>query len=245
MFVLYKKSNSVKGAAVVETALTIPMVLYLIFFLIELLKIKDVQSALDAIAEECSIQFMFTKSTNVKSQISQAAPTQGATISNFDAIVEKYKPKYISAEDITYYFNFFDSPKDFYDNKKNIAVYWPLDEGNATPNVDMMIKGTSDQNSISEGNTQNFPSESINQNSLAENTNQGSLPEIMNKITNYKYPEKGLKGGATLNHRAFVFTVVVKYRFSSAFVGKLFMGGSNTNSEDVFLIWSRGVGFCR
>lgn len=227
MFVLYKKSNSVKGAAVVETALTIPIVLYLIFFLIELLKIKDVQSALDAIAEECSIQFMFTKSTNVKSQISQAAPTQGATISNFDAIVEKYKPKYISAEDITYYFNFFDSPKDFYDNKKNIAVYWPLDEGNATPNVDMMIKGTSDQNSISEGNTQNSPS------------------EIMNKITNYKYPEKGLKGGATLNHRAFVFTVVVKYRFSSAFVGKLFMGGSNTNSEDVFLIWSRGVGFCR
>lgn len=245
MFILYKKNNSVKGAAVIETALTIPIVLYLIFFLIELIKIKDVQSALDAIAEECSIQFMFTKSTNVTSGISQSSSTQSANISNFDAIVKKYKPKYIPDEDITYYFNFFDSPKDFYDNKKNIAVYWPSAEGNATPDDKMMIKGTADQDSLSGSSAQNSSSAGADQNSLAENTNQNLLPEIMDKISNYKYPEKGLKEGVTLNHRAFVFTVVVKYRFSSAFVGKLFMGGSNTESKDVFLIWSRGVGFCR
>lgn len=209
-----------KGAAVIEAALTIPIVLYLIFFLVELLRIKDIQSALDAIAEECSIQFMFTKSTNAgdaSESSSGSATTGGITPSNFDTIIAKYKPKYISPEDITYYFTFFDTPKEMYENDKNIAVYWPESENSTSPKNDMVIEGTSENDFSS---------------------------EIMEQISNYKHPEKGLED-VTLNHRAFILTVVVRYRFTSAFVSKLFMGGSNTKSKDGFLIWSRGVGFCK
>lgn len=220
MLSIFKKFYPQKGAAVIETALTIPIVLYLIFFLIELLRIKDIQSALDAIAEECSVQFMFTKSTNAgdaSGSSSGSATTGGITPSNFDTIIAKYKPKYISPEDITYYFTFFDTPKEMYENDKNIAVYWPESENSTSPQDDMVIEGTSENNFSS---------------------------KIMEQISNYKHPEKGL-GDVTLNHRAFILTVVVRYRFTSAFVSKLFMGGSNTKSKDGFLIWSRGVGFCR
>lgn len=220
MLSVFKKFYSPKGAAIIEAALTIPIVLYLIFFLIELLRIKDIQSALDAIAEECSVQFMFTKSTNAgnaSESLSGSATTGGITPSNFDTIIAKYKPKYISQEDITYYFTFFDTPKEMYENNKNIAVYWPESENSTSPQDDMVIESTSENDFSS---------------------------EIMEQISNYKHPEKGLED-VTLNHRAFILTVVIRYRFTSAFVSQLFMGGSNTKSEDGFLIWSRGVGFCR
>lgn len=220
MLSIFKKFCSPKGAAIIEAALTIPIVIYLIFFLIELLRIKDIQSALDAIAEECSVQFMFTKSTNAgdaSESSSGSATTGGITPSNFDTIIAKYKPKYVSQEDITYYFTFFDTPKEMYENNKNIAVYWPESENSTSPQDDMVIESTSENDFSS---------------------------EIMEQISNYKHPEKGLED-VTLNHRAFILTVVIRYRFTSAFVSQLFMGGSNTKSEDGFLIWSRGVGFCR
>lgn len=237
MLSIFKKFYPQRGAAVIETALTIPIVIYLIFFLIELLRIKDIQSALDAIAEECSVQFMFTKSTNAgdaSESSSGSATTGGITPSNFDTIIAKYKPKYISPEDITYYFTFFDTPKEMYENDKNIAVYWPESENSTSPQNDMVIEGTSEK------------SDSSGEETSKNDTSTGNKGQkkIMEVISNYKHPEKGLED-VTLNHRAFILTVVVRYRFTSAFVSKLFMGGSNTKSKDGFLIWSRGVGFCR
>lgn len=41
---------------------------------------------------------------------------------------------------------------------------------------------------------------------------------------------------------AFVVTVVARHKFSSAFVEKLFSGGSNTNKAGYYILWSRGVG---
>ena len=40
----------------------------------------------------------------------------------------------------------------------------------------------------------------------------------------------------------FVLTVVYRHEFSSSLVKTLFAGGSNTNHEDIYMLWSRGSG---
>ena len=56
--------NSHFGTAVLEAALTLPIVLYMIFFIIESIQINAIQEAIDAAAVECSFDFMSTKCDN-------------------------------------------------------------------------------------------------------------------------------------------------------------------------------------
>lgn len=203
------------GSSVLEFALTFPVVIYLIFFIIEILRLKDVQTSVDSIAEECATQFMVSKSTTLPS-----SDTDGAM--NFDKIIDKYLPKYIPRKDLTYYFTIFESPKALYENTSNIAVYWPVSESTAVANSGEVIR-----------------------NSGVESPN-GTV-----ELKNYKRPELGFSQdkkdkNILLTRKAFVLTVVLRYTFSSAFVGKLFAGGSNVeNSPDTFLVWSRATGICR
>lgn len=119
-FFLYlrRKLKRVRGSAMVEFALTLPMVLALIFFLIEVLRMKDVRTAIDGMVGECSVQFMFSKSTD----------DGGFT---FDKIIEKYRPSYISKKDITYYFTIFDSAEDLYKDNATFSAYWPKSESSS------------------------------------------------------------------------------------------------------------------
>ena len=63
------------GTAILETALTLPVVLYIIFFSIELIRMQLAQVALDAITKECTFSLMAKGNYN-----------------DFDAIFEKYRP---------------------------------------------------------------------------------------------------------------------------------------------------------
>ena len=54
--------------------------------------------------------------------------------------------------------------------------------------------------------------------------------------------QKLLKGEKSASGYIFVLTVAVKFPFSSAFVAKLFNGGSNTTKPGVYILWARGSG---
>lgn len=52
------------GVAVLEAAFTLPLIMYMIFFIIESIQINAIQEATDAAAVECSLDFMATKCDN-------------------------------------------------------------------------------------------------------------------------------------------------------------------------------------
>lgn len=79
--------KKISGAAVLETALTLPLLLYLVFFIIEVLKIKDVQLSVDSMAMDLALEYSSSKSTI-----------------NFDTIIAKYKPAYVQKKDLSYFF---------------------------------------------------------------------------------------------------------------------------------------------
>ena len=205
-----KRGRSLKaqGGATVEMAFTLPIVLYLLFFVIEILRMKDAQTAVDSIAEECAIQFMSSKSTTTS--LSLPYPL------DFSAIIEKYRPRYMSKDNITYYFTIFESPQALYNNMTNIAVYWPASESAATAKEQL--------------------------NNSGETKVSGTLD--LKNYKNVEQQDNNVLSGGYLTKKAFVLTVVIKYKFSSGMVKMLFGGGSNT-SGDVFLVWSRATGICR
>jgi len=212
---LFSKNHN--GATVLEFTITLPIVVYLLFFLIEVWRLKTVQTAIDSIAQEFCISFMLTRSTTSTNGLNGV----GQSLLNFDGIIKKYKPNYIDEKDISYYFTVFKDANELYINKSNIPVYWPVSEASTSSNI-------------------------ILKSSINQQDNQNSNQILLN---NYKRPELGQVGEMAdtffLRNTSFVVTVVLKYTFSSAFVAKLFGGGTNTSSDNIFLIWSRGIGFCR
>lgn len=81
---LYKRSC---GGAALETAIALPVVCYLIFFIFEAIRVNTVQSAIDAITYEASFSFIASSNT-----------------SNFAAIISKHRPNSIPATNIKWYF---------------------------------------------------------------------------------------------------------------------------------------------
>lgn len=220
MLKIFRKSA---GTTVLETALTLPIILYLIFFCIEIIKIKDVQTALDSIATEAAIQFMSSLHTDIGRDVETPGNQDG-----IQGIIEKYRPKYIRSGDINYYFVFFNNDNSEksqgkgaqnqttvsgpYMPTENIAVYWPASDNAQTAQSAWKIVGSgSEKSGIS--------------------------------LSNYKMPENS--NGFLVSGKKFILTFVVKYNFSSSFVGKLFGGGTNTENRSGYLLWSRSVGICR
>ena len=81
-----------RGIMILETAITIPIVLYFIFFTIELMKIGEATTAIETIASEAT--FDFIAHGNKK---------------NFEKIIEKYRPAYVPKENIRYWFRFYEN----------------------------------------------------------------------------------------------------------------------------------------
>ena len=54
--------KKIRGSAVLEAALTIPVVFYVIFFAIELIRMNEIQIKLNAIAEEITMDFVINQS---------------------------------------------------------------------------------------------------------------------------------------------------------------------------------------
>lgn len=79
-----------KGAAVIEAAFSLPIILLLIFFILESILINQIQAALEAIAIECTFDFITSKNTE-----------------NFQTIIKKHFNKELSigrANNVHWYF---------------------------------------------------------------------------------------------------------------------------------------------
>jgi Flp pilus assembly protein TadG len=74
------------GLAALEVALTLPVLLMLIFFIIELIRINNTRTAMDSMALEAVLEFIATKSTT-----------------KFETIITKHKPAAIPRDNIKYY----------------------------------------------------------------------------------------------------------------------------------------------
>lgn len=102
--------DNYSGLTALEISLTLPVLLILIFFIIELIRINNTRTALDTIALEAVLEFIATKNTN-----------------KFEDIIEKHKPLAIPRNNIKYYFTIYSS----LDNMCATApygseeVFWP------------------------------------------------------------------------------------------------------------------------
>ena len=98
------------GLAALEVALTLPVLLMLIFFIIELIRINNTRTAMDSMALEAVLEFIATKSTT-----------------KFETIITKHKPAEIPRDNIKYYFTVYDSLESMCatDPYGSEEVFWP------------------------------------------------------------------------------------------------------------------------
>jgi hypothetical protein len=75
-----------RGSFIVETALTLPVFCYLLFFLLEMMKVNETKTAIDSITSEAVFNFVFSKNTD-----------------SLDAVIEKYRPSFIPVGNIRYW----------------------------------------------------------------------------------------------------------------------------------------------
>ena len=84
-------------------------------------------------------------------------------------------------------------------------------------------------------------------NAITDNFGLGSASIIHKKYGGGAISDIGttrtsqLQNGVTKGY-CFVLTVVARHKFSSAFVEKLFSGGTNTTRAGYYILWSRGSG---
>lgn len=149
-----------------------------------------------------------------------------ASTANFQNIIKKHVPGYIkysgSDPDIRY----------------NVTLYTNLETMCSTS----PYGGTEISWLTSDGaNTSEF---------IATTTTGTSPMTASNAEYSGVSPQDTFSGGKVLSGHAFVLTFVCRFQFSSAFIQKLFNGGSNTrvigskNKGTMFLLWGRGVGIC-
>ncbi len=213
MFKFFKKRS--KGVTVLETAITLPIFLYIVFFSIELVRIGLAQTAVDAITKECTFSLMAT-----------------GKVSNFDGIFAKYKPFGIPIGNFRYYIRLYSSIETMmgYSPYGGETIGWAGTDY-TTPSATQ--QPTAKAQSFSYGLTSSHAILSKYQTSYCNSSSYGEVGDSTRK----SYLDSTVPSGYT-----FVLTVAVKFPFSSPFVAKLFSGGKNTNRANVFILWARGSG---
>lgn len=99
-----------KGIAVLEATLTLPIIIIIIFFILEMMNVNNTRTAIDSIALEATLEFISSKNTE-----------------KFEEIIKKYKPVHVPRERIKYYFAVYESIDSMcsispYGNEE---IYWP------------------------------------------------------------------------------------------------------------------------
>ncbi|MDR1236299.1 MAG: hypothetical protein LBJ96_04810 [Holosporaceae bacterium] len=215
----FRRRSASKAVITLEAALTLPAICYLVFFLLEMVKINITQTAVETIAAECTFEFI-----------------ANGNATNFTTIISKYRPAFIPSDNLRYWIRLYvkngtteglaymcaTSP---YGGEE---IYWPDDNfGNRNDNADFM--------------------DTDKTNTILAATNYLGVTDYANKRTlfdNYLAGDPNTPGGT-----AFVLTFVVDFPFSSPFIRMLFSGGSNTKKNggggargSKYLLWGRGVG---
>jgi len=213
------------GVAILETVLTLPIILYTILFSIELIRMGLAQVAVDSITKECTFSLMAK-----------------GTYNDFDSIFLKHKPWGIPIGYFRYYIRIY---KDFHtDDNKGLMDVFPYggetiiwvgsDYANPTP-VDKAPVARNYQ--AGTGSNTSNPSDAALYSKYKTKICAGLGSEVA-----YIERPKLLNGTKNSSGYIFVLTVTVKFPFSSSFVAKLFNGGSNTDKDGVYILWARGSG---
>ncbi|MDR1551777.1 MAG: hypothetical protein LBS14_03815 [Holosporaceae bacterium] len=102
------------GNAVLETSITLPILCVLIFFILEMIKINDVQMSVDAIAMELAFDFMSSRAT-----------------ANFNTIIDKHRPPFIRSATIRWYITHYPNITKMNEVAPygGSEVYWPNGNG--------------------------------------------------------------------------------------------------------------------
>ncbi len=211
---LKKKST---GVAILETTMTLPIILYVIFFAIELVRIGLAQAAVDAITKEFTFHLMATGKVE-KTKV--------------DAIFNKYKPFGINIGNFRYYIRIYSDITTMMANSPygGETIGWAgKDYANPTTNK----SPTDSAIEFSYGLTTSHALLNKYQTSIVD----GTLGEYGSNRKTLLEQTTGVPSGYV-----FVLTVAVRFPFSSPFVAKLFAGGKNTNRDNVFILWARGSG---
>ncbi len=207
-----------KGVAVLETALTLPIIMWLLFSAIELIRIGLAQVSVDSIARECSLALM-----------------RGAGTEEFDDIIDKYKAISIPKGYYRYYVSLYPGIEDMMEEEPygGETIGWAgTDYNNVTKEASPTEQAIGNNYELKS----NHAIYNKYQTKLGSEISSRQIGEIATQQLN-PVDESDAASGNT-----FVLTVAVKFPFSSSFVAKLFNGGSNTNRANTFILWARGVG---
>ena len=197
-----------------------PVVLYIIFFSIELIRMQLAQVAVDAITKECTFSLMAK-----------------GNCSDFDAIINKYRPWGIPLGNFRFYVRLYQhmtSPDG--GTTKGImdvspyggeTIYWAdTDYANPNPNESPSSRASIQSYGMA-------PSRATFSKYQTKNPDSEEVGTTKRKqLWESKVPSGYI----------FVLTVAVKFPFSSPFVAKLFNGGKNTDKSGVYILWARGSG---
>jgi len=87
-----KLKKSIKGTFIIEAVVTIPIFFYMVFFVLELMKINLTQTSIETMGAEMTFDLIANKKT-----------------SNFNEIIGKYRPAFIPADNIRWYIKMYAS----------------------------------------------------------------------------------------------------------------------------------------
>jgi len=236
------KHNQLKkkslGVITLEVVFTLPIIVYLIFFCLELIKINMTQEALQSICEEATYL-----------TISHDYTSGSDLIKKVDNIIEKYRPSFIPKEAPEYnsqpypvirwcYEIYYD-----FNNMLSRAPYggstvtYPLYETNEGARLHATQSYTTNTAQFVPVNNMEAPANPENWQTCIEYMKKDGLP----------------------NNIIFILTVTCNYPFSSTMVKMLFNGGVNTKfctitgntspknatnakKGSMYLLWARGAG---
>ncbi|MDR1361719.1 MAG: pilus assembly protein [Holosporaceae bacterium] len=84
--------GSQRGSAALETCITLPIFLALVFFILEMIKVNNTRTAMESMAAEATFYFIRESNTLM-----------------FNEIIDKYKPGHVNSSDIKYYFAIYEN----------------------------------------------------------------------------------------------------------------------------------------
>ncbi|MBE6447256.1 MAG: hypothetical protein E7015_02090 [Alphaproteobacteria bacterium] len=195
-----------RGAVMIEFVLTIPIIINVILFGLELVKIYLEQTAVDVICQECTFSLI-----------------SNGNVSEFDSIFQKHLPQFCKVGRARYYCRVYTDLAKMMSTSPygGECIRYPTqgnDNSAPTANAVPVSFGCGDASGPHQGNDTTIPNNDVGQ----------SRTTLLQTKVPAGY--------------AFVLTVVYRHEFSSALVKVLFNGGTNTSSEDYYILWSRGSG---
>ena len=219
---LFKKRF--KGVAILEAAMTLPIILNILFFALEFIRVELAQIAVDSITKECTFSLM----------------ADGNAL-RFNEIFEKYRPWGIPKGHFRFYIRMYN---DFHTDANTGLMDAEPYGGETICWAGNDWANPSDVAPQTQASTVSYGLEFYS-NPAIYNKFQTRIGNLTGEI-GYQLRKKLLDGetveGESSSGKIFVLTVAVKFPFSSSFVSKLFNGGLNTNRPGVYIVWARGSG---